>query len=159
MQEHPHLDDKCPVSQLKFTQQFFCYVCPSSCPASSFIAFKLQISWLLHIFTFTVLAIPSRTKEVCLLHRLSRWNFLNVDFSMKNWQKIKTKVTFKIYSSWWFQCTHYMFDLSKNWLRKFQLKNNQFLFQNFDKDYTPVSWIWKWQALFSCPAWYCQYCI
>ena len=42
-----------------------------------------------------------------------------------NLQKIKTNVSFKIY--WRFQCTSYMFDLSKNWLRKSKLKNNQII--------------------------------
>ena len=33
---------------------------------------------------------------------------------MKNLPKIKTKVSFKIYSACWFQCNPCMFDLSKN---------------------------------------------
>ena len=67
---------------------------------------------------YTVLAISSGTKEVCLLLRLKvDRHFLNIDISTKNWPKIK-KVSFKIYSSLRFRCTPYMLDSSKNWLRK-----------------------------------------
>ena len=43
----------------------------------------------------------------------------------------RIKVSFKIYSSWQFQCTPYLFDLSKNWLRKSQLKNKTNFFFRF----------------------------
>ena len=95
----------------------------------------------------------------------------------------RIKVSFKIYSSWQFQCTPYMFDLSKNGLRNFQLKNNQIFakdywqrlhsssvlimtlydilmvkihppmipLQHFTSRVTASLFLWKWQALFSCP--------
>ena len=56
---------------------------------------------------------------------------------MKNWPKFKTKVSLKVYSSKRFQSTPYMFDFSKNWLRKLQLKNKQ-IASIFLTNYTPV---------------------
>ena len=50
---------------------------------------------------------------------------------MKNWPKFKTRVSVRSYSSWRFQCTPYMFDFSKNWLRKLQLKNKHIFASDF----------------------------
>ena len=59
------------------------------------------------------------------------WHFLNNDFSMKSWSISKRNDSFRIYTSWGFWNTPWMFDLSHNSLRYLRLKYNQIFASDF----------------------------
>ena len=70
-------------------------------------------------------------KKVLWCVNLVDWHFINNDFSMKSWSKLKTDESFTIYMSWGFWNTPYMFDLGDNSLRFLRLKYNQIFTSDF----------------------------